>query len=117
MSESSRRRETSDIHQYLTQQARMEASRLEDPETPVSSRGLSNGIDVLRLDDLNTAHTQQLIERFHPEREGVRTRVVGTEPESTPGVPFRDYMVSGKMAHDECNFGSDHYMLIARRGL
>jgi hypothetical protein len=81
MNESNRRRETSDIHRYLTQQARMEASRLEDPETPVSSRGLSNTIDALRHDDLNTARTQQLIERFHREREGIRTR---TEPESTP---------------------------------
>ena len=84
MSESNRRRETSDIHRYLTQQARMEASRLEDPETPVSSRGLSNAIDVLRHDDINTARTQQLIERFHRGRESIRTRVVGTEPESTP---------------------------------
>ena len=87
MNESNRRRETSDIHRYLTQQARMEASRLEDPDTPVSSRGLSNAIDALRHDDLNTVRTQQLIERFHREREGIRTRVVGTEPESTPGVP------------------------------
>jgi hypothetical protein len=40
---------------------------------------------VLRHDDLNTARTQQLIERFHREREGIRTRVaVGTESESTP---------------------------------
>ena len=87
MNESNRRRETSDIHRYLTHQARMEASRLEDPETPVTSRGLSNAIDALRHDDLNTARTQQLIERFHREREGIRTRVVGTETETTPGVP------------------------------
>ena len=86
MNESNRRRETSDIHRYLTQQARMEASRLEDPETPVSSRGLSNAIDALRHDDLNTARTQQLIERFHRGRESLRTRVVGTEPESTPVI-------------------------------
>jgi hypothetical protein len=92
MNESNRRRETSDIHRYLTQQARVEASRLEDPETPVSSRGLSNAIDVLRHDDLNTARTQQLIERFHRDLGevmyslGRHARRVGT---------FGDYMVSG----------------------
>ena len=96
MNESNRRRETSDIHRYLTHQARMEASRLEDPETPVSSRGLSNTIDALRHDDLNTARTQQLIERFHREREGNRTRVVGTEPESTPGVPASSRRPDGR---------------------
>ena len=83
ISEINRRRETSDIHRYLTQQARMEASRLEDPEAPVSSHGLRHAIDVLRPDDLNTARTQQLIERFHfhRERESARMRA---EPESTP---------------------------------
>jgi hypothetical protein len=78
---------TSDIHRYLTQQARMEASKLEDPDAPVSSHRLSNAIDALRHDDLNAARTQQLIERFHREREGIRTRVVGTKPESNFGVP------------------------------
>ena len=103
MNESNRRRETSDIHRYLTQQARMEASRLEDPETPVSSRGLSNAIDALRHDDLNTARTQQLIERFHREREGVRTRVIGTEPDpstpvtmNTPGAPASSRRPDGR---------------------
>ena len=101
INESNRRRETSDIHRYLTHQARMEASRLEDPETPASSRGLSNAIDVLRHDvlhhdDLNTARTQQLIERFHREREGIRTRMVGTEPESTPGVPANSRRPDGR---------------------
>ena len=96
MNESNRRRETSDIHRYLTQQARMEASRLEDPESPVSSRGLSNAIDALRHDDLNVARTQQLIERFHREREGLRTRVVGTETESTPGIPASSRRPDGR---------------------
>ena len=96
VNESNRRRETSDIHRYLTQQTRMEASRLEDPDTPVSSRGLSNAIDALRHDDLNTARTQQLIERFHRDREGVRARVVGTEPESTPGAPANSRRPDGR---------------------
>jgi hypothetical protein len=86
LNESNRRRETSDIHRYLTQQARMEASRLEDPEAPVSSHGLRHAIDVLRHDDVNTARTQQLIERFHRERDRDNTRT-RAEPElSTPVI-------------------------------
>ena len=86
MNEYNRRRETSDIHYIgiLHSKHGWRLPRLEDPETLVSSRGLSNAIDALCHDDLNTARTQQLIERFHREREGIRTRVIGTEPDSTP---------------------------------
>ena len=75
MNDSNRRRETSDIHRFLTQQARMKASRLEEPEAPVSSQGLRHAIDLLRHDDLSTTRTQQLIERFHREQDNTRTRV------------------------------------------
>jgi len=86
MSDSNRRRETSDIHRFLTQQARMEASRLEDPEAPVSSQGLRHAIDLLRHDDLSTTRTQQLIERFHREQDSTRTRVDFVSTTSTPST-------------------------------
>ena len=94
---SNRRRERSDIHRYLTQQARMEASRLEDSEAPVPPssahrsggdiQGLSHAIDALRHDGSSSTRSQQLIERYHSLR-----RSAGTESESTPittpvGVP------------------------------
>ena len=50
---------------YIAQQARMEASRLEDPDAPVLSRRLTNAIVALCHDDLNAACTQQLIEQLH----------------------------------------------------
>ena len=86
MSDSNRRRETSDIHRFLTQQARMEASRLEDPEAPVSSQGLRHAIDLLRHDDLSATRTQQLIERFHREQDNTRTRVDLVSTTSTPST-------------------------------
>ena len=91
LNENTRRREQLDMHRYLTQQARIDASRLDDSETPPSAprsggdiQGLSYAIDVLRHDGLSTVRSQQLIERFRRERESARTRPVGSEPESTP---------------------------------
>jgi len=92
-SESSRRREHSDIHRYLREHTRIEGSRLDDPDAPVSSsarrgggdiQGLSHAIDVLRHDGLSPARSQQLIERYRRERGSAQTRTVGTEPEPTP---------------------------------
>ena len=93
LNENSRRRDQSDIYRYLTQQTRMEASRLDDPEAPVSStishrgvgdiQGINHVIDVLHHEGSNAVRSQQLIERFRRERESTRTRPTGTEPEST----------------------------------
>jgi hypothetical protein len=66
-----------DLHRYLSRQARMEASRIDDsdgshPAPPVPSpgdvQGFNNAIEVLRHDGLSHARSQQLIERYHRER-------------------------------------------------
>ena len=81
----SNRREQSDIHRFLTQQARMDAFRIEDSDAPVSSTHRSGGhnqggsIDALRYDGRNSLHTSQLIERFHREQANSRTRPAVTD--------------------------------------
>ena len=110
MNESNRRRETSDIHRYLTQQARMEASRLEDPEAPVSSHGLRHAIDVLRHDDVNTARTQQLIERFHRERDRDSTRTRAEPESSTPVTTSTPSAPAGPRRPDGRRFLRDSIM-------
>ena len=69
--------QNSDLHRYLSRQARMEASRIDDsdgshPAPPVPSRGdvqgFNTAIEVLRHDGLTPARSRQLIERYHRDR-------------------------------------------------
>jgi len=68
--------QNSDLHRYLSRQARMEASRIDDsdgsrPAPPVPSRGdvqgFNNAVEVLRHDGLSYSRSRQLIERYHRE--------------------------------------------------
>ncbi|KAG7439830.1 uncharacterized protein BT62DRAFT_957673, partial [Guyanagaster necrorhizus] len=72
------RRSSSDIHNYLSRRARMEASRLEQTAATSTTSGadtdgFSHALEVLRHDGLSSVRSRQLIDQYH-EQERERER-------------------------------------------
>lgn len=81
-SDADARRTPTDIHSYLTRQARMEASRLDrlgEVSSPSDAEGFSHALDVLRHDGLSIARSQQMINRYQRERMEADSRRVASQ--------------------------------------
>ncbi|KAF5381678.1 hypothetical protein D9615_005573 [Tricholomella constricta] len=65
----------SDLHNFLSRRPRMEASRLDESENPRPSttrgdeEGFNHALEVLRHDGLSVPRSQELINRYHRERQ------------------------------------------------
>jgi hypothetical protein len=119
-SDNPRRQAPVDLHSSLTRRARIEASRIENPEAPQFSQtqpprgdveGFSHAIQVLQHDGLSSTRSRQLIARFNNERirrPSDSRNVTSSEPLSSPwgiveqaGTSASDPRVPGGASNSE----------------